>query len=255
MKCGLPIRNAGDLTGAVTHDTLFDGALSCLQPASGYRFSVDAVLLAHFAQPRRAERILDLGAGCGVVSLILAYRHSDIHLTALEVQPESAALARRNAAANGFAERIVVREGDLRDLSGWAAAGSFDMAFCNPPFGRPGSGRVNPVPGRAVARHEGTADLAGVVRALAYAVRTRGRAVLVYPARRTVSLLAELHGAGLEPKRLQMVHSYQGGEGKLVLVEAVRAGGESLTILPPLFLYRSPGSRLYTEAMARLYES
>ena len=102
---------------ALTEDTLFDGALLCHQHRQGYRFSVDAVLLAHFVVPPKGARILDLGAGCGVVSLQLAYRHPSVFLSALEIQDTLVALCRRNVLANGFEERLTVVQGDLRRLS------------------------------------------------------------------------------------------------------------------------------------------
>ena len=97
------------------------------------------------------------------------------------------------------------------------------------------------------------ADLAATVRAAHYALRTRGRAAFVYPAGRAATLCMELVAHGLAPKRMQVVYSYPGSNAKLVLVEAVKAGGEELTILPPFFIYNA-ATGVYTPEMARLYE-
>lgn len=236
----------------LTDDTLFAGRLSCRQHRDGYRFSVDAVLLAHFFTPRPGEAILDLGCGCGVIPLILAYRWPDPRLTGLELQPPLAALARRNVADNNLAERINIVEGDLRAITTLFAPGQFQRLVCNPPFYRSAAARLNLDPERRLARHEVAADLTEVVAAAAWLLHKGGRVDLVYPAERAVALLAALRGAGLEPKRLQVVHSFPGGPGKLVLVEGLKGGGEELEILPPFFIYREAGGE-YTAEMARCY--
>ena len=236
-----------------TEDSLFDGRLVCLQHAEGYRFSVDAVLLAHFIRPRSKETILDLGAGCGVVSLILCYRHAGVALTALELQEKLSALIEENIRANHFQDRISLVTGDLRQISSLVPAESYDWVVCNPPYGKVSSGRQNAGSEQAAARHEIYAALDDVVAAVFFALRNRSRAALIYPADRAAALLSTLKERKLEPKRLQLVHSYPGGEGKLVLVEVVKNGGEGLLVLPPFYIYQKPGGA-YSAEMSRLYE-
>ncbi|PIP44296.1 MAG: SAM-dependent methyltransferase [Deltaproteobacteria bacterium CG_4_10_14_3_um_filter_60_8] len=237
----------------ISRDQLFDGRIQCLQPRQGYRFTEDAVLLAHFIAPQPGDRLLDLGAGCGIISLILAYRWPDITITALEIQPNLADLARRNAADNHLAERLRVIAGDLRQSQDLLAAGSFDWVVCNPPYHQLAAGRLNPQDEQAAARHEIHADLAAVLMAACYALGKNGRLALVYPAARAASLMQGMKNSGLEPKRLRMVHSHPGAPGRLVLVEAACMAGEELTVLPPLFVAETPGG-LYSTAMARCYE-
>lgn len=229
-----------ELSPELTRDQLFDGRLAIWQHRRGYRFSVDAVLLANFVSPRRGDRILDLGAGCGVVSLILACRHPSITCTALELQPALFSLLAKNIEENCLAGRINPILGDLRLIGDFLPAGSHDLVVANPPYRQEGSGRRNPEAEQAVARHELTADLASVVSAAAFAIRTGGRAAFVYPAARIAALLATLRQKRLEPKRLRVVYGYPGGPGRLVLVEAVKNGGEELSVLPPFFIHLSP---------------
>ena len=237
----------------LTNDTLFAGRLSCRQHRDGYRFSVDAVLLAHFFTPRPAENILDLGSGCGVIPLILAYRWPNLQVTGLELQPQLVALARGNVADNGFGERVTILEGDLREVATGFSPGQFQRLVCNPPFYRSDGARRNLDPERRLARHEVAVELSEVTAAAGWLLHKGGRADFVYPAERAVAILAALRGAGLEPKRLQVVHSYPGSPGKLVLVEALKGGGEELEILPPFFIYREVGGE-YSPEMARCYE-
>ncbi|MGV1099692.1 tRNA1(Val) (adenine(37)-N6)-methyltransferase [Thiovibrio sp. JS02] len=244
--------DSSEAVGEQSFDTLFAGRLHCRQHRRGYRFSVDAVLLAHFLVPKKNDRILDLCAGCGVVALILAHRWPEARLTALDVQPRLAELIRINSAENGFAERIQVVEGDCRRMGGLLPAGGFDCLVCNPPYRKVAGGRRNLLTEQAVARHEILADLAAVVRAAAFALKTRGRAAFVYPASRAAGLLACLVEHGFAPKRLQVVHSYPGDIGRLVLVEAVKNGGEGMNILPPFHVYEEKGGD-YTTGMAACY--
>lgn len=237
----------------ISHDTLFSGRLHCLQYRQGYRFSIDAVLLAHFIKPRLQDNILDLGAGCGVISLILSYRWPSVRLLGLEVQDSLVRLCQENIALNKLNDRLQVVKGDLRQIKKLVLAGSFDQVVCNPPYYKSGSGRDNPEEQQAVARHEIMADLNDILTATVFALKNRGRATFIFPAERGAVLLAALRRYKLEPKRLQIVYGYPGGNGRLILVETVRGGGEELQILPPFYIYESPHGRQYSDEMASLY--
>jgi len=238
----------------LTNDTLFSGALICRQHRDGYRFSVDAVLAAHFAVPKPGQRVLDLGCGCGVIGLILAHRQPQIVISSLEMQEDLAALAEENGRANGFGDRFQVIRGDVRAIGRRLAPESFDLVICNPPYRKKDSGRINQDDQAALARHELNGEIADFTRAAAFAVKNRGKVVFVYPARRSNTLLAALHEQRLTPKRLQPVYSYPGAESaRLVLVEAVKNGGEQIEILAPLYIYeRRNGS--YAPAMLARYQ-
>lgn len=237
----------------LTGDSLFAGRLVCRQHAEGYRFSVDAVLLAHFAHPAAGSRVLELGAGCGVISLILAYRSPSLFISSLELQEQLAGLCRANVRDNRLERRIEVINGDLRQISALFRSESFNCVVSNPPYRKIGSGRKNLAGEKAVARHELRAELSDILTAAAFAVKNRGKVVLVYPALRLATLLAGLKDHGLEPKRLQVVHGHAASPARLVLVEAIKNGGEGLDVLPPFYIYRTANGRAYSEAMQVLY--
>lgn len=223
-----------------TDDSLFNGRIRCMQHSRGYRFSLDAVLLGNFISIRPAEKILDLGCGSGIIALILAYRWPACQLTGLEIQPDLVKLARENVAQNKMQERIGILQGDLRQIHKTFNAGQFDCLVSNPPYRKTGTGRMNIEPEQLVARHESTADVASVVNAAAWALKNKGRAAFIYPAVRGATILYELKKRGLEPKKMQTVYSYPGGPAKLLLIEALKGGGEELTILEPFYVYRMP---------------
>ena len=235
-----------------SEESLFAGKLRCLQPRQGYRFSVDAVLLAHFLTPKPDARILDLGAGCGVVSLILSHRYPTASLVALEVQPRLAEVVRRNVAINSLENRLTVIEGDCRRIATLLPQCSCDWVAANPPYYPIGSGRHHRETERSQARHEILGTIGEMAQAAAFALKSGGRAAFVYPAARAETLLAVLRENGFAPERLQRVHPYPGAEAGLVLVEAVKDGGQGLAVLPPFFICQETGGA-HTVEMAAMY--
>ncbi len=236
----------------ISSDTLFNGRVSCAQHQQGYRFAVDAVLLGHFVAPAPGWSLLDLGAGCGVVSLILAHRHPAVTITCVELQADLVDLIRHNIRTNNLENRLSVLPGDVAQIQKIVEPESMDLVVCNPPYGQVAAGRLNRGEEQAIARHEVRGRVIDFVRAAAYGVKNRGRVAFVFPAARLAYLLSALQEVRLEPKRLQLVHSYPQGPGRLLLVEAVKNGGEELQILPPLYIYDAPGGA-YSPAMAAMF--
>jgi tRNA1Val (adenine37-N6)-methyltransferase len=222
-----------------TLDRLLDGRLKVLQPSRGYRFSIDAVLLASFFRERPGEQILEVGPGCGIISLILALRNPTVRIMGIEIQEELADLARRNAAMNGLADRIDMQEGDIRQIAKRLPPSSCDAVLFNPPYRRHLSGKVNPDRQKAVARHEVEGNFADFLRGARHVLKPAGRVAFIYPAPRCAEAIYRLRQEKIEPKRMRLVHSYSDSEAVFILVEAVKEGGEELHILPPLFVYRA----------------
>ncbi len=230
----------------LSRDTL--GDLVFYQPQDGYRFSIDALLLAGFVRLRPRERVVDLGAGCGVLALLLAAKFPQTFFVALELQARLACCVRLNTEANHLFNRVFPVRADLRKPP--LRPASFDVVVTNPPFRAPHTGRLSPSLEERIARHEIKATLTDVLEAAQGLLRERGRLYLVYPAQRLARLLAEARAKRLEPKLLRVVHSYPGDEGRLVLLEAVKGGGEELRILPPLFIYQRRGGPYAPEVEA-----
>lgn len=214
-----------------------DHGIRLIQPEKGYRFSVDALLLAEFARIRQGERVLDLGTGCGVIALLIARRHPTAVVTAIELQPELAALARENVHRNGLEDRVEIIEGDLNKSRSFLKAGHYGAVVSNPPYRSPASGRLCVEPTEARARHEILTDLDRVLETGRHALRPGGRIFLVYSADRSVRLLSGMRRLRLEPKRLRFVHARPNCRASLVLVEGVKDAGEELHVLPPLILH------------------
>ncbi|MGE5675385.1 MAG: tRNA1(Val) (adenine(37)-N6)-methyltransferase [Mycobacterium leprae] len=222
-------------------DDLGRGGLRIIQHPGRFPFAMDPVLLAHFVRVRRRDRVLDLGTGSGVIPLLLSALHPEARLTGLELQPETAEMARRSVALNGLSDRVQIDCGDYRDVTGIYGHGCFDVVTMNPPYRALGRGATSPVAARATARHETTGALADAVEAAARAVKFGGRVAVVFLAERLTDLTVELRRNGLEPKRLRLIQPRADRPANLLLLEAVKGGGVGLTALPPLVVYDAEG--------------
>jgi len=226
----------------LTHDHFFNGHIVLNQPTSGYRFSIDAVILSHLACPAAGETVLDLGTGCGVIPIMLAFRHPDLRVIGVEIQSTLSSLARENAAANRMSDRIRIVEKDMAQLSVADIGGPVDLVVSNPPYRQRGSGRINADSQRAVARHELSVDLETVLLTARRMLTPSGRFSIIYPSVRTVDLVAAMRSTGLEPKTLTMIHSKPASSARLVAMTGVNGGRPGLEVGPPLYLYNQDGT-------------
>lgn len=211
------------------------------QPDSGFRFSLDALLLAAFAgRERVGGRVCDLGTGCGVVGLKLALDHPDFFAFGLDLNPDMLRHARENARRLGLRERFFPLLADACGPLGLAPE-SMDMVLCNPPYRDPGTGRTCPDRDRTLARFESRAALGDFVRAAGYLLRNRKSCFFIHLAERADELLDLLRAARLAPKDLLFVHARPDASARLALVRALKNGGPGLSVLPPLFLHEGRG--------------
>lgn len=222
------------------------------QHREGYRFSLDAVLLFSFVRVRKAVSIADLGAGSGVVGLLLARKYPGARVALVELQESLCRLIERNIVLNGLGDRVYAVNKDIRKLLPGDLHG-LDVVVSNPPFRRPLSGRLSRGEERAVARHELELSLGGLLRAAAGILRSRGRFFLVHHPERLAELMEGLGRVRLEPKRLRFVHGKKDAEARMLLVEAVKQGSPGLRVEPPLFVYEEDG-RTYSREVRGYFD-
>mgnify|MGYP001450412771 CR=1 FL=1 len=236
-------------------DSLLAGRIRILQPNSGYRFSLDPLLLCAFAGIPGNARVADLGTGSSVIPLLLARAGKGREFVGIELQAELADRAARSVALNELNERIRIVCADVRALPAELTAGSFAAVVANPPYRKPSSGRVAPGAERGAARHELAGGLTDFLRAAALLLTNGGRFFIVYLAERLAELCDEMRAVRLEPKRLRTVHSRAGEAAKLVLVEGRRNGRPGLRVEAPLIVYREGKGREYTEEMQGIFNA
>ncbi|MBU2261752.1 MAG: methyltransferase [Proteobacteria bacterium] len=234
-----------------TVDEILGGRLRIIQKKDGYRFSIDSLLLAHFACVHEDDSLIDLGTGSGIVAMILARRRRCRRIVGIDIQEELVAMAKRSVVLNGLEGRVEIRRGDIRRPESLCAPGAFDAAVFNPPYRRLRSGRMNPDPEKAVARHEIEGAVGYFLAAAGYALREGGRACAIYPSARMVEIVSQMRSRRIEPKRLRMVHSRPGARGVFVLAEGVKGGREELAVEPPLYIYGEAGG--YSPEMAAVF--
>jgi len=235
---------------SITADTFFNGQIRVKQDRTGYRFSIDAVLLAYHADPRPGDTVVDLGTGCGVIPLILVYRSPKIKVFGIEVQKELADMAVRNVEENSMDDRISILHKDIKALKHNVVNGPVDLVVSNPPFRRAKSGRLNSNRQRAVARHEIKVTLNDVVESAHRLLRVSGRLVVIYPAERMTDIISHMRFAGIEPKFLRTIHSGCHAEAKRILLEGIKGGRPGIKIDPSLIICRQDGS--YTDEVSEM---
>ena len=222
-------------------DELWPGGPKFHQAEYGFKLGTDSVLLASFTNPGRAKRILDLGCGAGVLTVLTAHKAPKAQVLGIEIQPESTEVCRQNMEANGFAPENILL-GDLREHRKLFDAGSFDLVVSNPPYFASTSGYTAPDEKRATARDERTCTMDDLCKAASYLVKWGGAFTVVHRPERLSELLCTLTKYGLEPKRLRMVSHKAASAPNLILVEARRGGKPGLAIEPPLILANDDGS-------------
>jgi len=230
-----------------TLDSFYHGRVRLFQKKAGYRFSIDAPLLADFIETRPGESLLELGAGNGVISLLLGIKPFG-RVVALELQPGLAGLARRNIRLNGLQDRIAVLEEDIRTFR---PGEKFDVVFSNPPYIRKQGGHLSLSDEKSVAKHEIRCDISDIMQAAAGAMKRDGRSYFVYPAARRGDFDAARERSGLRTRTLRLVHSRPGGAPRWLLAECDFTAPRT-SVRPPLIVHGGDGR--YTPEMERIFQ-
>ena len=221
-------------------DDLERNGYRIIQDTERFCFGMDAVLLSGFARVKDGARVLDLGTGTGIIPILLEAKTGASHLTGLEIQVDSADMARRSVRLNGLDEKIDIVTGDIKEAGSLFDAASFDVVTCNPPYMTDKHGLTNPSDAKAIARHEILCTLEDVIAQTAKLLKPGGNLYMVHRPFRLAEIMVLLHAYKLEPKRMQLVYPYVDKEPNMVLIEANRGGKPRLTVEKPLIVFREP---------------
>ena len=222
-------------------DDLERNGYRIIQDPERFCFGMDAVLLSGFARVKDGASVLDLGTGTGIIPILLEAKTGAAHLTGLEIQPDSADMARRSVALNGLETKIDIVTGDIKEAGSLFDAASFDVITCNPPYMIGKHGIANPQDAKAIARHEILCTLEDVISQTARLLKPGGNFYLVHRPFRLAEIMVLLSKYKLEPKRMQLVYPYVDKEPNMVLLEANRGGRPRMTVEKPLIVYQKPG--------------
>lgn len=222
-----------------------------LQKVKGFRFGIDAVLLADFASARTEKAVLDLGTGSGILPILLSARGAAEKITAMEIQKPYADMAKRSMLLTHLEEKIHVMEGDLKEATKLFGERSMDMVISNPPYLPKGHGATAADEGEAIARHEICASFADIAGQASGVLKEGGRFCFIHRPFRLAEIFRTLKENHLEPKRMRLVFPYLHKEPNLVLLEAMKGAREGLRIEKPLIVYDRPG--VYTGEILAIY--
>ena len=232
-------------------DDLQRNGYGIIQNPEKFCFGMDAVLLSGFARVKEEESVVDLGTGTGILPILLEAKTQGKRFVGLEIQEESADMARRSVEYNGIGDKVEIVTGDIKEASKIFGAASFDVVTCNPPYMIAQHGLQNEGDAKTIARHEVLCTLEDVVTQTAKLLKPQGRCYFVHRPFRLVEILTMMSAKGIEPKRMRLVYPYVDKEPNMVLLEAVQGGGPQLTVLPALVVYNPDGS--YTRPVLDLY--
>lgn len=222
-----------------------------IQHPGRFCFGMDAVLLSSFAKVKKNERALDLGTGTGILPILLEAKNEGSYYAGLEIQEESAQMARRSVAHNQLQDKIEIITGDIKEAAGIFGAASFEVITTNPPYMIGEHGLKNDNEALYIARHEALCTLDDILRESARILKPKGRFYMVHRPFRLPEILAKMIAVGIEPKRMQMVHPYMDKEPNMVLIEGLRGGKPRMKVEPPLIVYQKNGE--YTEELLKAY--
>ena len=222
-------------------DDLERNGYHIIQDTKRFCFGMDAVLLSGFARVKEGAHVLDLGTGTGIIPILLEAKTKAGHLTGLEIQEDSADMARRSVLLNGLEDKIEIVTGDIKEAGSLFDAASFDVITCNPPYMIGQHGITNEGDAKAIARHEILCRLEDVVSQAAKLLKPGGNFFMVHRPFRLAEIMTVLQAYKLEPKRMQLVYPFVDKEPNMVLIEANRGGKPRLTVEKPLIVYKEPG--------------
>ncbi len=222
-------------------DDLERNGYRIIQDTKRFCFGMDAVLLSGFARVKEGACVLDLGTGTGIIPILLEAKTGARHLTGLEIQEDSADMARRSVRLNRLEDKIDIVTGDIKEAGGLFDAASFDVITCNPPYMTGKHGLTNPNDAKAIARHEILCTLEDVIAQTAKLLKPGGNFYMVHRPFRLAEIMVFLREYKLEPKRMQLVYPYIDKEPNMVLIEANRGGRPRMTVEKPLIVYSKPG--------------
>lgn len=232
-------------------DDLHRNGYKIIQNSNGFCFGIDAVLLSDFAKVKKNETALDLCTGTGIVPILLEAKTQGKHFSAIEVQEQSADMAKRSVKLNNLEDKIDIITGDIKECTKYFKMSSFNVITCNPPYMAINSGFINDSSPKALARHEILCNIDNVFEAACKMLKYGGRMYMVHRSERLADIFNSARNHRIEPKVMQLIEPYSGKSPELVLLEFSKGGKAGLKVLPTLIIYKEDGT--YTDEVYSIY--
>lgn len=222
-----------------------------IQKTHSFRYGVDAVLLADFANIKKEHSVIDLGTGTGIIPILIYARKKPSEITAVEIQQDMAEMAERSIKLNGLEDSIKVLCMDLKDTPVILGKAKYDCVVTNPPYVKKECGINNPSETKAIARFEVMCTLEELLKTAKELLKPGGKLYMVHRTDRLADIIFEMRNNGIEPKRIRFVHPSIGKRPNLLLIEGARGGNKELKFMDPLYIHDEKGN--YTEEIYKIY--
>jgi len=206
----------------------------CHQSRNGHRFSLDSLLLAKNIVPKKQSRILELGCGCGVISIAIASHYPDVQIIGVDILESAVAIARENVRKNGMDDQISIIEMDLRKIKGDDFK-RFQYIVCNPPFRKKNMGRPNIAFEKLIAREEIFCTLDDILTISRKLLVNRGELNLIYPAGRIAEVITQMSSYNICPTDLIPIYTKLKHPAKWAIVKGRLNSRNELNIHSPLY--------------------
>ncbi len=223
-----------------------------IQNKDGFCFGIDAVLLSDFAKNiKNDSKVIDLGTGTGIISILLCGKTKLKNIVGVEVQKDVYDMACRSVKLNKLEDKFQVINANILDLKNIFIQDCFDVVVTNPPYKKQNTGICNDDEKKLISRHEVLADLEDFIKVASRLLKDRGEFYMIHRPERIVDILSLLRNYNIEPKELRLVFSNEKNPPKMVLIRGVKNGGEFLKFRENLYIYNEDGS--YTDEVLRIY--
>lgn len=236
-----------------TLDDLQLKGIKIIQKKSGFRFGVDAVLLANFSNVKKNARVIDLCSGTGIIPFIMSGKTEAKNIVGVEIQEEFVEMANRTARINSLEDRVNFINEDLTNIKFLKTMEKAEVVTVNPPYKLQNTGIININDKNAIARHEICCTLEDVIIAARILLKDNGRFFMVHRPERIVDILTLMRKHKIEPKRIKLVHPKPNKAPNIVLIEGQRDGGSFFKFEDPLYVHMEDGS--YSEDIKKIYSS
>ena len=226
--------------------------LKIIQDKDGFSFGIDSVLLSDFAKDiKKQAKVLDLGTGTGIISILLCGKTDLNKIIGIEIQKEVAEMASKSGKLNNLENKFEVINENILNLKNIFENQSFDVIVTNPPYKKKNTGIINENEKKVISRHEITADLSDFIKISKDLLKDKGEFYMVHRPERLVDILSLMRENKIEPKILRFVFSKKDSEPKLILIKGIKNAKPFLKIENNLYIYDKKGN--YTEEIFKIY--
>lgn len=233
-------------------DDLEINNLKIIQKKDGFCFGIDSVLLSDFAKDiKRGSKVIDLGTGTGILSILLCVKTDLDIIIGVELQEEMAEMAKRSSQLNNLQDKFKIINSDIKDLKDLLPQNEFDAIIMNPPYMELNTGKINCNEKKLISRHEITASLEDFIKVSRDLLKDKGCIYMVHRPNRLIDVCSLLRKYKLEPKLLRLIYPKEESEANLFLIKAVKNGGKFLKVYKPLYIYKNNGE--YTDEILKIY--